>query len=470
MASLAVVGALRLGAAPAESDYLRAARTFADVMLAHGRDRLGEVPTALWCGVIDAETLRVPQRAEEVPALPGIRNQDRAVGGSNYYHDLGALVAFRALTEVTGEQVYARAADDYTRDFLRLGQSPETGLLAWGEHLYYDVFRDRVAAERIHHEFLAGTPPWAQFHRIDPVATAKAIAGIRHHFRSFEPDDFLFNRHTPWLAPAFQEAGQPWIKHTGLQAYSFAFLYSVTGDDRWLKWLRGTGSLYWDRRHPVTGLVPGCIGDPRDQARQSGLGGTALLAYFLLQAWELAPGEGWLRERAEALLVAAEKYSRAEAGYFERTTVEGEPATGLMTPWSVRYGQSSLLEPARIAARFARTFPDGPYREMALHMGAMAFAEQPPADAVVGSVAQAIHLALDLHALDGDGFRLELARRYADDALARYARNGLFVRVPGDRYYEAKVGPGDLAAALVRLHLRLNPRTASSFDDLEFSL
>ncbi len=35
--------------------------------------------------------------------------------------------------------------------------------------------------------------------------------------------------------------------------------------------------------------------------------------------------------------------------------------------------------------------------------------------------------------------------------------NGLFRRQPGDPFYEAKVGAGELASALLRLNLRLRP-------------
>ena len=278
---LALLTAFAVNAAP--PDYLAPVRQFADTLLAKGLDVYGPKKTPLWAGVIDAKTLTVPETG--VPAPRGVRESDRAVGGSNLYHDVVTLRVFRALSAATGDPRYDQAGRDYVRYFLQNTQHPKTGFLGWGEHLYYHLFRDEVAAERKSHELLEWTPPWDLVWEADAAATRKEIAAIRYHFYADDPAQ-LFNRHAWWDRPEHQKPrGQPWIKHSGLYAQAFMFLYTKTGDPLWLNWSRGPGALYWNHRHRTTNLTLGCIGDPRPST-QDASSQMPELAYWLHKAWQ----------------------------------------------------------------------------------------------------------------------------------------------------------------------------------------
>ena len=214
-------------------------------------------------------TQKITKAMQMVAASKMRRAQDRALGGSNLYHDAVTLQVFHVLTEVTGNPRYRNAAREYQSAFRDLAQSKETGLLAWGEHLYYDFFRDEVAAERRHHELLEWTPPWPLLWEVNPGAVERAIAGIRYHYFADDPAA-LYNRHADWARAGHQKpGGQPWIKHSGLYAYSFLFLHSKTKQRRWLDWALGAGDLYWRHRNPETGLTLSCIGDPRPGSRSA---------------------------------------------------------------------------------------------------------------------------------------------------------------------------------------------------------
>ncbi|MCX6625376.1 MAG: hypothetical protein NTY38_30815, partial [Acidobacteria bacterium] len=280
---LALALALTASAPAADAPgYLSYVQRFADTPLAGGLDVSGSRNTPLWAGVIDARTLTVPEK--DVPSLPGIRPNDRAVGGCNAYHDVVTWRVFETLSALTGRNRYAGAVKDYLTFFLKHAQNEQTGLLGWGEHLYYDFYRDAVPAERKSHELLEWTPPWEVLWRVDPDAVKREISGIRYHYYADDPAA-LFNRHAWWDRPEHPKpGGQPWIKHSGLYAYSFAFLYAKTHDPRWLAWSRGAGELYWNHRNPATNLTLGCIGDPRPST-QNAATNMPDLAYWLLKAW-----------------------------------------------------------------------------------------------------------------------------------------------------------------------------------------
>lgn len=447
-----LAGVLRSQTIPA------AVRTFADTLLERGLDRYGRVETPLLAGVIDTQDFRVPRGG--VPAPTGVRPSDRALGGCNLYHDAVSLRVFHALSELTGDARYQRSAREYASAFVRLTQSPATGLLGWGEHLYYDFYQDKVASDRRWHELIEWTPPWDLLWRENEQATAKAIAGIRYHYFENNPQA-LFNRHAYWERAEMQPpGGQPWIKHTGLYAYSFAFLYSKTREKIWRDWALGAGSLYWRNRDETTNLTQGCIGDPRPTSRHSSVG-TVYLAYWLLQAWRFMPEETELRDHAVALLDAFLKhhYDGERKAYRAGMQINGKRAgDGMLAPWHYEYGSSSSFELGRILAFFAKDLKEPRYREAAEMVALEAAKTAIPEKVSIANVAFALNLSLDLYDLTREKRHLSQAQEYAKMGMARFwvqsGRYGLIVREPGDRYYESKTGAGDFVAGLLRLSLR----------------
>ncbi|MCW5979878.1 MAG: hypothetical protein KIT09_17490 [Bryobacteraceae bacterium] len=438
--------------------YLDYVLRFADTLLAAGLDVVGPKKTPLWAGVIDAETLSAPQ--EGVPPPPGVRESDRAVGGCNLYHDAVTLRVFRVLSAVSGKPEYAGAARQYIDFYLSHAVDEATGFLGWGEHLYYDFYRDEVAAERRWHELLEWTPPWAELWEVNAAATSRAIQALRYHYES-DDGAALYNRHAAWGRAEHQASGgQPWIKHSGLFAYSFMFLHKQTGDRRWLAWSRAAGELYWKHRNVSTDLTPSCIGDAREEAQAASAGMTQL-GYWLVKTYQLYPRETAIWTRAVALLKAYQRffYDARRDGYLVSVSVDGSPrGEELARPWEISYGGTSLLSVGRIAAYFARTEKDPVFLEMARRIARIAKRTPAPDNVSIEGVGFALNLSLDLYDVTGEKAYLDEARSYVDSAVRKFWKptptGGLFVRQPYDRYYEAKVGAGDLLAGLLRLHMR----------------
>ena len=453
-----------------QKDYLYYVQSHCDNLIAHGKDQYGTKKTHMLASVIDTRDMSIPKA--DVPATEGTRSHDRAVGGSNFYHDVETIKLLKALSELKGNDKYKSAAVNYARDFFAHCQNPHTGLLGWGEHLYYNFYADSVMVgaldqprDDIYHEFLAETPPWTFLWEIDTAAVRKAIAGVRYHFRSPTTQSFLFNRHAYWHQQEgkeyrglsqYQVGGQPWIKHSGLQCYSFAFLYDKTQNPEWKRWAEGTGSLYWKYRNPETNLTVSCIDDSRPNALYASLNSMSLLSYYLLKAWQLHPEFNQFKEQAETMMKSAEKYSwdAERKGYYSLLRLDGSVFSEELVPViHTGYGGSDILAFGRIAAYFYKTTSDEAYKTMVQKVADMLIDTTWPEEFVVNSLADALQFSLDAHELLKDERMLQKARNYADTGIEKLWSGQLFVRQPGDPYYEAKLGTNNFVAGLLRLHL-----------------
>lgn len=459
-----------------ERDYLHYVQTHCDNLIAHGKDHYGSQQNDLLASVIDSRDMSVPRAG--VPATEGTRDHDRAVGGSNFYHDVETIRLFEALSEFSGDSKYREAAQAYAEDFLKNTQNPYTGLLGWGEHLYYNFYADTVMAgdlenpdDGIYHEFLAETPPWPYLWELDTSAVSKAIAGVRYHFRSPVTQSFLFNRHAYWdkvggreyrgLAQ-YQDGGQPWIKHSGLQCYSFTFLYAKTGDPLWKRWAQGTADLYWRYRHPETNLTVSCIDDPRPNALYASVNAMSKLSYYLLKAWQLQPELSHFRERAETMMKSVEKYSwdAEREGYYNLLRLDGTVYDDKLIPVIFTgYGSSDIIAFGRYAAYFYQVTDDPAYRAMVEKVAEMALRTDWPDDFVVNSIASALQFSLDAYQILEDERLLQAAHTYASIGIDKLWSGKLFVRQPGDPYYEAKMSTNAFVAGLLRLHMIENNET-----------
>ena len=467
------IGATAAGAAEPSPDYPGIVRKFADTMLDKGRDNYGPKKTALWCGVINVEDYSVPQHAKDVPEPPGVRASDRSVGGTNLYQDVSSLRTFQALSKVTGDPRYEQAARDYVRDYLAAARDPVTGLLAWGEHLYYNVHRDKVSG-RAFHELLEWTPPLDLLWDVNPQATTREIEGLKYHFLAEDPASkgWIFNRHADWGKAQYQtpEVSQPWIKHSALYAYYYSFLFSKTRDRQWRERALGIGELYWNHRNPATNLTVGCIGDARPWTQDANMGSISHLSYWLLKTASLDPTNTAARDHALTMLKAFARYAwDAETkSYYQSVKTDGTPIKQrAVDPWKFAYGGgSSLITFGRVTAFAARTENDADLREAAIRAVNIVNAAPLPEVFTPQEIGFGIHLNLDVYGLTGDKAYLAQADRLGKIAVEKLWANGLFRRTPGDKFYEAKVGPGDLASALLRLSLRLEgkPDPAGIYD------
>ena len=479
--ALVYSGSLSLAQSHAER-YLKHVQTFADTLLSVGLDEYGPTKTAMWASVIDARDLSVPIRG--VPATEGVRESDRAVGGANYYHDVLTLQVFDQLSQLTGDPAYQQAALDYSKAFLERAQSPKTGLLGWGEHLYYNFYTDTVSVSEsrildqrayfiMPHELIAWTPPWSRLWPIDSTRVRRAIEGLKYHFNGPDPQTYLFNRHATWNKAEHQEVLMPWIKHAALYAYSFGFLHQQTGDEAWKEKSWQIGTLYWNLRDHRTDLVFGCLYHSSEPSagKTADLSNTLLYAYWLYKAGEVNGSEE-MKQQAVTLLKAYDRYgwNASEKMYYKDLNLDGTPPDNAQwaTPWKVGYGTSSLLSLVRVAFYIATQNDDEELTQIAQKALEVANGQPLLKTYNAQNLGEAINANLDVYQLTQDQQYVQQAQRYADTAIEDLWKNGLFVRQKGDVYYEAKLGTGDLLAGLLRLHLALNDLEPNASADWSF--
>ncbi|HEY0680199.1 MAG TPA: hypothetical protein VGD17_18065 [Chitinophagaceae bacterium] len=465
-------------------------KKFADTLLKYGPDKYGSTHLPMWAGFIDTRDYSVPKSTVENAQQTKINDgyfdviDRRAVGGANLYHDLETIKVFEVLSILTGDPKYAQATTDYIAAYLTHTQSEHTGLLGWGEHMFYDFYNDVVTVggmDSAHsdytHELLPKKPIWEKMWIIDPERTRLAIEGLKYHFDGPNTQTFIFNRHASWqkihkkiLGAEGLEQYQydwkaPFIAHAGLFSYSFMFLHLKTKDPKWLKWSHGVGSLHWIYRDKTTNLTSWNLtsfGLPEPQ-----FGQTAHFAYRLYQAYELKPTEKSLRDQALTLFKAAEKYAwqPAEKIYLNELNMDGS---------KVKADDPRFNRPVLFAGDQSKTLSTKPV--FRAHIGRIAVylynREKDPYFLLIArrtidimqrdtliknfqanAIANRIHLLMDLYDVTKEKYLLLLADGYARTGIAGLWRNGLFARNVGDPYYESLSGVGNFAAGLLRVHI-----------------
>jgi len=196
--------------AESQDRYLTVARRAADALLAEGRDDYGPQKSALILSVLDPKTGRPLSKLPKAPS--GVRGSDRCPPyGSNANLQQDLYRTLDELSRITGDPRYVQASHAALVDFLRMTQHPETGLLAWGEHLCWDCQNDRATAakpeDKLIHEPKRGFLYFDLLYQAEPARMLKYARGLWDHqiadhrtgdFSRHAAYDKLGPGRTPW--------------------------------------------------------------------------------------------------------------------------------------------------------------------------------------------------------------------------------------------------------------------------------
>lgn len=458
-----------------------AVKQFADLMLQYGRDEYGPMHSPLFAGQLNVATRRIPAGTAEDP---GLLKDNREVAGcqafcQNLLFDFGLLDVLQALSRVTGEAQYDAARRDYLEFFLSHCRHPQSGYFPWGEHVGFDLVRDAIhqGDYKGWHEVKGLRVPWDQLWAANADATRHEIEVVFFNHLC-DKTTFTFNRHARMDGtPNWDLQGPCSLAcSAGLYLQGWCWLYRKTGERKFLDWALKINRLYWDRRSPTTNLFASSEGRPEELWYADVL----TYAILLLDAGRLLGEEGDdFRKQALTYLESYLRYAYDPAGpgFFDTLNiVTGQAVIGPskhypsisrpkhLVAWR-RVENSTQL--AALATTAAMAYADTSAENLKMFFDrAYALMDVPThiqkgtpmvAGDAAGVLAGLVHVA---HR-SGHGRYLEEARRLAGRLLQTNCRNGFFIsglEVTPD-YYSARLGAGDLAAALLGYALAVNGRT-----------
>lgn len=483
--------------------YLFVAKEFLTTLIEKGTDRYGKKETPVFCLCLDPETYTPPRAPEKIDReyAIGFEYLYRDFGfywkshlhGSNLIYDQGTIRALYAASEMTSDRRYRDAADAYLEFFLDNLVSEQTGIFGWGEHIFYNVFLDYLIGGCFQtsgwHYFYYGheLERWTTIYDIlwekDPEKTRTEIEAI-YDFKIHDYDTFICNRHSQYYSGRSDDV-YTFIKHTGLFAHAFALAHAKTDDPKYLVWAKKMSDVFWNIRNPETNLVRHCVQEHWGGPKTCSGGGLGELSLFLMRAYQWSPDPEFL-EKAHAYLKAYSRYFRVGENLFRaEVNCDGTDARPgeFAEYWE---GPIRCAKAAALAYSLTRDpemfeLADVVVRAVTPEMEFDSVVERSLVSDAIEARSAILSTTLDLYELTGDKDYLAKAQAFADDAIVRFFRNGLFVsglsfdlharpRKPETYVYDARAGAGWLALNFLRLQRDLDATRAGTFtkfDQLE---
>ncbi len=259
---LLVGGADAQEASPGKQrDYLKVVKAYAETLMERGRDTYGAKKTPLFAASLDRTSLK----PGNFPGIAGIRAHDRCLGCANPMHDENLYQVLYALTKITGDKKYAAEADKALKYFFENCQSPETGLMAWGEHMGWHLvdrphsgmtFRGRPF---FNHEFYRPWILWDRCHDLAPEPALKFAKGLwEHQIANHETGEF--SRHALWDKHG-PGGKNEYPRHGGFYIRTWGGAYRETKDDVYAKAVETLVDMFNRLSPENTGAIP-CSSHP----------------------------------------------------------------------------------------------------------------------------------------------------------------------------------------------------------------
>jgi hypothetical protein len=508
---LILAGRPAVAADPA--DYLKTVRAFVDTMMEKGTDRYGTVHSPLFAAMLDLDRLALPVTSFPphfykgdgmhqafgfgLPDPPvGIRPTDRSPSGNNLDHDIMLLRTMFELSAITGDKRYAAHADAYLTFWLRNCQSPETGLMATGEHSSWDFLRERTYGG--HHEVFRRFPFWPKLYTIDAWRASRLADALwLSQIGNRRVGDFSRHAAIDSYGP-MTDAAYP--RHAGFYIQSYANAYAETRDPKFIERIEVLiESRTGIRPQPASLLLdPGAF-KPEESTDPA-------LRLLLWEATDLVPArrESWraiVRQLDEKAFAKPDTESLASASTplqkpadqarrqetFGRLAVSGRAlltsggvrtrSTTLSPLWKMDYGSAGASGRALLDYTRWRQTRDRRFLNAAASVADRLLAEGLPTETgdlwprACGQVISLLVTLADETALDAprrQGY-LPFARQVAGMALAVFPRNGLFRADGTAQHYEAVTGADDLLWGLLQLHAALStPQRKLSHNDVNW--
>lgn len=249
-----------------QPDYLAIVKACADFMIEHGRDNYGKVHSPLFASCLDRKTGKLPEGESLKKLLNlrrdewGIRSADRSLYGANPMHDVCLYQTLYALTQVTGDKKYAKAADDSLRWFFTHCRSRSTNLLPWGEHMCWN-FKTESDNRGKAHEFFSDWVLWERSFELAPEGCLAFAKGLWQN-QIGDKKKGLFSRHASYHRPS-PGTGTEFPRHGGYYIATWGEAYKHSKDPIYLTAIKSLVGYFEKSRNPKTDAIPANSPDPR---------------------------------------------------------------------------------------------------------------------------------------------------------------------------------------------------------------
>ncbi|MCB1086699.1 MAG: hypothetical protein KDM63_06615 [Verrucomicrobiae bacterium] len=479
MACLAIfwVGS-RVGAA-SDDRYLAVVRRALDAILENGRDTYGEERSGMILSVLDRSTGK-PMRL--LPKAPnGVRQSDRTgPGGSNANLQQDLYRTMQHVSRLTGDPRYEDAVRVALSDFLRITQHPETGFLAWGEHLYWNCVADKLGDldPNKTHEQKRKFIYFDDLYASDPDRTVKYARGLwEHQIADHETGNFSrhakYDRHAPGRDYDFAKEGGYFI-----DVWSRAF--AKTEDPVFAKAVQVMTRRYLGRMSDL-GLIQ------LDSTTRPDWLNTCVTLYLVALAVECsdavprmdrdAESVGLLRKLAASqdqaflsLAHAVDDPGRGFVSYAATDTGKPQPVAakqsqGYSRHWNLGYGVHSTAMIALLCntrqGQLGDTDQGEAYRKLVIASADLYHQVKPDPvadDLWAGEYGMVILNQIAAYRLTRNETYLTSARQYADEAIRVFwdGKKPLPRASSKTDYYDVITSPDTLMLALTALHEHVN--------------
>lgn len=416
-----------------------AARAYADAMLEHGKDRWGKTSSPLFTSMLTRDGYKLLTE-DDAPDLSefNIRDHDRAYGSSNVAHDEELYHLLYALTEETGDDKYAEAADAALQWFMKNCRSDKTGLLAWGEHLSWNLKEDRVNFPKLNgrpipfFELYGGWGLWSRLFELAPEAAADFAEGMWDHAVT-DHKKILFSRHVRFHKGAY-ETGKEFPRYYGHFPLIWAHAMHRTDDKELKQKLTDATERVLDaalaRRHPETGAIPSGMNKRNNMHKTYWLTNNLLMASELHKAVPMLPDDLAAKARElmnsadEVILKLDHEVGPDGRGFVSRTHLDtlepgdarqGRDKWAHTTLWKAGYGMPLTSGVANQMLQRYHQSDDERYAKLATAAAKLYLDATPDPDLTVHPkvMAEAINLMVTVYDMTTDEAYLKRAEYFA---------------------------------------------------------
>lgn len=461
--------------------YLYVVQRTIDSLLVNGRDIYGEVHSGMILSILDCKDgkpLKESDLQGTLPAPPfGVREGDRTgFGGSNANLQFDLYRTMEHLSRIKKDPKYKSASKLALIDFLQITQNQETGLLAWGEHLYWDCFKDCLGeqfnTDKIHEpkrKFLY----FDYLYSVDPERTIKYALGLwDHQIADKNTGDFSrharYDYHKPGKGSDFPKEGSYFID-------TWARAYGKTKNPEFLRAITTIASRFLNRTNDL-GL---CDFDSSGKPDRINWCVTLPLLSMVIESEnsiqyvdeETAAVLRSLIEKLEkGFLSLSHEIENPDKGFICYTyTDSGKPrplerknSNGYSCHWGMGYGIKTTSMYGLLAYTRQEQLKIGEkadaYRYLVMHAAKAYQSILPdPVNDDIWAVEYGMAILLEIAAfrLTNDNSYLETAQKLADEAINVFWKNGQYA-IPKasslSNYSDCISGPDTLILALLALH------------------